>query len=192
MGSSHDGPEYSGDAHLYRLHESNIFYGTCRRWHCRAPRCRILLQLRPLAGIAASAPFSGPQPSAEALKKESGGSRDPPELCYTCANDCATLHEATRRTGSLQAAQYAPRGPHDVRPRDSHRNIDLLAALRASEGALATHKRECTIACAQPTVDTHALYMPAHAPGPRATAEGPQRSRVRGRSAKPARLSLPR
>jgi hypothetical protein len=78
-------------------------------------RCRILLPLRPPAGMAPSAPFSRPQPGAEALKKESGGSHDPPEPSFTCANDCATLHWATRRTASSQPVTIriarASRGP---------------------------------------------------------------------------------
>jgi hypothetical protein len=84
------------------------------------------------------------------------------------------------------------RGLLEVRPRDSHRQHDISAASRASVGALSTHKHDCNPACAQPTVVSHALLMPAHTPGPRATADGPQRPRGRGRRAKLARLSSPR
>ena len=78
------------------------------------------------------------------------------------------------------------RGLLEVRPRDSHRQHDIPAASRASVGALSTHKHDCNPACAQPTVVSHALLMPAHTPGPRTTADGPQRPRGRGRRAKPA------
>lgn len=145
-----------------------------------------------LPGMAASAPLLRASARRRSAKIESGGSRDPPEPCFTCANDCATLHEATRQTRSSQAATFAMRGLLEVRPRESHHQHCLPAASRAAEGAHSRCKHGCNIACAQPTVDTHALLMPAHAPGPRATAEAPQRPRVRGRRAKPARLSFTR
>ena len=58
--------------------------------------------------------------------------------------------------GHRKQLQYALRGLHDVRPHTSHRHALLFAASRASEGAYSTHKHEYSIACAHPTIDTHA------------------------------------
>ena len=112
-------------------------------------------------------------------------------LLYMCKRLCDTARgNATNRELASSNIRYAraPRGPATrvTSPARSPRSLPRSRG-RPFDPQTRMHPclrtADCRLAC---------LLMPAHAPGPRATAEGPQRSRVRGRRAKPARLSLPR